>query len=413
MNSPVNAPLVYRGWWVVTACFIGLMLGETSVGVFTFGAFVKPLAAEFGWTRAEISLSRSIIGYTAVAVALPLGFLIDRYGARRLIVPSAFLLALATGSMYFLTDSLVHLYLGYFLIAFLGAATAPLCYSRVVVQWFDRQRGLALGIALAGVGVGAAVMPLFAQSVVTHWGWREAYLALGILILVIALPVVAFVLADSPDAKASSHAAHAPADLGAGLGIKAAAATRSFWLMAPAFLVMGVFTSGIVAHLIPLLTDRGVQPAQAAGIAATLGMSLVVGRVLAGHLMDRFFAPYVTIAFLIGPIVGFLLLATGAGTQATLLAVILIGLAFGAEIDVISYFTSRYFGVRNFGRIAAIMYALFQFGAGAGPLLMGRSFDVSGSYRTMLYVFAGLSLLAAVLVAFLGPYRFLRSLTGR
>lgn len=411
--NPRNPPRVYYGWWVVTACFIGLMLGETSVGVFTFGAFVKPLAAEFGWSRADISLARSIIGYTAVAVALPLGFLIDRYGARRLIVPSVLLLALATSSLYFLTDSLAHLYLGYFLIAFLGAATAPLCYSRVVVQWFDRQRGLALGIALAGVGIGAAVMPLFAQSIVTHWGWREAYLALGILIVVVALPVVAFVLVDSPDAHASSAVAHANADLSAGLGIREAAATGSFWLMAPAFLIMGVFTSGIVAHLIPLLTDRGVQPAQAAGIAATLGMSLVAGRVLAGHLMDRFFAPYVTIAFLIGPMIGFTLLAMGAGTQATILAVVLIGLAFGAEIDVISYFTSRYFGVRNFGRIAAIMYALFQFGAGAGPWLMGRGFDTAGSYEVMLYVFAGLSLLAAVLVAFLGSYRFTRSLTGR
>jgi predicted MFS family arabinose efflux permease len=153
-----------------------------------------------------------------------------------------------------------------------------------------------------------------------------------------------------------------------------------------------------------MLIDRGFQPGSAAFAASLLGISLIVGRVFVGHLMDRFFAPRVALVFLSGLVVGLALFAWGVSGFMVYFCAILVGLAIGAEFDVIAFFISRYFGPRSFGQIYGIMFGVFQFGSAIGPLAMGIGFDRTGSYSQVLWVMSGITIIAILMIAFLGPY---------
>ena len=189
---------MFYGWWVVIGSIVGLALGYSVVAVMSFGTFIKPLEESFGWTRGQISLGPTIIGLTAIVVFPYTGSLVDRFGVRKILLPSTILFGLVISSMYFLTGSLWHLYAMCVLIPILGAGTAPMTYSRLIVAWFDKKRGLALGVGLAGVGLGTTLVPMIASYFIEHYSWREAYLALGIMIIVLVWPLAKLLLKEAP-----------------------------------------------------------------------------------------------------------------------------------------------------------------------------------------------------------------------
>lgn len=170
----MSANKLFYGWVIVGASIVGLATGWATIGIFSFGAFIKPLELEFGWQRGEISLALGVINLTGIAMAPILGFLVDKHGVRKILLPSSLMLGLLTASLFFLSSNLWHFYLIWFLVAVLGCAATPLSYSKVIVKWFDRKRGIALGLGLAGVGLGAALMPPFAQALISSYGWRVA-----------------------------------------------------------------------------------------------------------------------------------------------------------------------------------------------------------------------------------------------
>ena len=402
---------IFYGWWIVVAAIIGLALGYSVIAVMSFGTFIKPLEASYGWSRGEISLGLTIIGITAIVIFPYAGALVDKYGVRKVLLPSTVLFGLVIGSMYFLTDSLWHLYGMCVLLPILGAGTAPMTYSRLIVAWFNRKRGLALGIGLAGVGLGTTLVPIIASWFIEHYSWREAYLALGALIILLAWPVANFVLRESPremglypDGTDRATDTDSHPDTHVGFTAKEALKQKSFWLMAASFVIAGLCTSTILAHLIPMMMDRGLTLQQAAGTLAYLGIALMIGRLVAGYLMDKFFAPYVVIGFLIGPVIGLAIFAMGAtGTVAALCAA-LIGMAIGAEFDVMAYFTSRYFGPRSFGQIYGYNYSAFKVGSSIGPLIMGLSYDMLGRYDEVLWALSATCIIGCVCVGLLGAY---------
>jgi len=408
-----NPGRIFYGWFIVAAAIIGLALGYSVVAVMAFGTFINPLEVEFGWSRGQISLGLSIISYTAIFVFPLAGMLVDRIGARRVLIPSSLLFAATMASMYFLTDSLWHFYAMCFLIPIMGSGTAPLTYSRIIVAWFDRKRGLALGIGLAGVGLGTALVPLIATWIMGTYGWRQAYAGIGILIVLLVMPVVWLVMYNSPrekgllpdgDAPAADADVYEEKKTLVGLTASEALKTRTFWLMVGSFGIAGLTTSTILIHLIPLMMDRGMSRAEAAGTFAYLGTALLIGRLLAGYLMDKFFAPRVVILFLLGPVIGLAMFASGAtGTTAALCAA-LVGMAIGAEFDVMAFFTSRYFGPRAFGQIYGYNYSAFKVGSATGPLIMGVAYDLVGRYDEILWTMSGVMLIACVLVGMIPRY---------
>ena len=414
---------VFYGWWNVATGFVGMGLSYAMFTVFAFGVFVKPLANEFGWSRGELSLAITMTNFAVVIVSPCLGFIIDRFGVRKVLIPSLIMMGLTVASMALLSAGLWHFYALYFLIPFLGAGTLPQSYSRVLIAWFERRRGIALGISLAGFGAGAMLIPVAAQLMIDNYGWRMAYAGFGAAVLALALPMAAFVLRERPadmgllpdgapaEATAgraaslvSDNSASVAMPEATGLSCREAARTRSFWLILVSFMLVGIGITSVIAHLVPMLTDRGVAPAGAALYMSSLALGLIAGRVLAGYLMDYFFAPYVAAFFLLGLLAGIVILASGAGGAPVFVAAVCVGMATGSEISEIAYICSRYFGSRAFGLIYGLMFSAFQLGSMVGSPLMGLYHDHAGDYTGALWVVAALVALGTVLIVLLGPY---------
>ena len=384
--------------------------------IFAFGVFVKPLEDEFGWTRGELSFAVTMTNFAVVIASPCLGLIIDKFGVRRVLIPSVILMGLTVASMTLLSANLWHFYLLYFLIPLLGAGTLPQSYSRVLIAWFSRRRGIALGISLAGFGVGAMLVPVFAQMMIETHGWRMAYAGFAVAIFALALPMAVFILKESPaemglepdgdpPENTSMDDDPVPVDAAAaGLSCPQAARTHSFWLILVSFMLVGIGITSILAHLVPMLIDRGVTPAGAALCMSSLALGLIAGRVLAGYLMDYFFAPYVAACFLLGLLAGIVILATGTAGALVFVAAVCVGMATGSEISEIAYICSRYFGPRAFGLIYGLMFAAFQLGSMIGAPLMGLYYDRAGNYIGALWVVAGIVVIGTILIALLGPY---------
>jgi len=404
---------IFYGWWVVLAGAVGLFWG-IPITVYSFGVFFKPLMQEFHATRAAISLAYTLRAIGDAICAPFVGWLIARFGTRRVILPAAVMFGLILLSIRFLSGGIGQFYVFY--VAFALAASigfGPLAYGNVVSLWFDRSRGLALGLTMTGIGCGAMVLPPFAQLLITHFGWRAAYAILGLAVLLVPLPTVAAFLKEKPEDLgllpdgAALAGFQAPANAGA-LGLTTSEAWRgsAFWLMVGAFFLVGASVQGCIVHTAAMLSDRGVSLQAAALGSSLLGSAVMIGRVGTGYLLDRLSATRVAACFFVCVSAGIGLFLLGGQPRLALLGAFLIGLGLGADIDIIPYLTSRYFGLRSFAQIYSMVLATFVLSGALGPLLMGWSFDFTRSYRPSLLVFLAATLSAAVLITRLGPYRY-------
>jgi len=390
-------------WWIVAGSVLGLMVGNGPVMQFTFGVFVKPLGHELQLDRASVSAAL-MVGLVATGIAtLFAGRAIDRFGTRAVVLPAIALFSLGMAAIGLFASSAISLALLYAAAGVVAAGQTPLAYSKAVSQAFDRQRGLALGVAMAGVGVGTAVMPQIAQWMVVEFGWRGAYVGLGALVLLVAMPTMALLVARP---QVPSSRAAVPLSATEGLTARQALSSVAFWILVVAFFCVAMAASGATAHLVPLMTDRGLSAAVATGALGTAGMALIAGRLLAGWLLDRVHGPWVAAAFFALPLVGVLMLVLSQSTATALPAAVLVGLGLGAEVDLIAYLQSRYLGLKAFGAIYGYLFATFMLGSGIGPFLMGSSFRSLHSYDPALWLFAAALLCACLLMAMLGPYRY-------
>ena len=404
---------IFYGWWVVVTASIGMLLGYAPILVFSFGVFARFFVTELHSSRTQVSLAFTLANIM-VSVASPLaGRLVDRFGARRVILPAILLFDCLLLSFTFVSTSLWQLYVMFLALGFVGSATAPVPYLKVVSNWFDRRRGLAIGLSMVGLGTGAILMPPIAQRLITALGWRSAYAAFSILSLAVSIPLVALCLRDSPqemgllpDGGVDSLVPSEPHPDKQGLTWREARRTATFWLMLSAFALVGASVHACVIHLPSMLTDRGISAETAALASSAFGIALLLGRVGSGYILDRVFAPYVAMFVFTGVTSGLFLLWSGAGGAAAFLGAFLVGLGMGAEGDLIAYCSSRYFGLRSFGEIYGYLFAAFTLSGAIGPLLMAVGFDRTGSYRLPILLFVALTIAATVLMSRLGPYRY-------
>jgi predicted MFS family arabinose efflux permease len=391
-------------WWVVVGAVSGLFVCNGPVLGFTFGVFLKPIMADTGWTRGSVSFALSVGGiFSSIAVPV-LGRMMDRWSIRRVALPGLVAYAVCL-ALVALSPPVFWIFTALFALAeTTSAIQTPLGYAKAISGWFDPRRGLALGIAMAGVGLGGSVIPQVANFLIERIGWRGAYAGLALLTLAIAFPAVALWIREPRPGEGERHAAAAAARL-VGLTTAEAARLPRFWILASVFFLVAVAINGTVAHVIPLLTDRGLSRDAATAIFGLFGLATLAGRLLAGYLVDRIFAPYVATVFFLAPLAGFAFLAGAAGPLPAL-GVVLFGLGLGTEIDLIAFLVSRYFGQRSFGELYGCFFMVFGFGSSIGRFLGGYVFDLTGSYNAA-FLGAGLALLVAVvLVNRLGAYAY-------
>jgi len=386
-------------WRIVLGAVLGLVVGNGPIMQFSFGVFIKPVSAELGVQRGTLSTAL-MIGLVLTGLATPfVGRYVDRHGIRRIALSAIVLFAVGMAMIGQVTTSLMTFIMLYALTGLVAAGQTPLIYAKAVSAAFDRRRGLALGVAMAGVGVGTALVPRLAQYLIDHVGWRHAYLGLGVLTAVVAIPAIIWLV------DGGAYEKGVPLEL-PGLTAGEVVRTGTFWKLTLAFFALATAASGTIAHLVPLMTDRGIPAATAANVLATAGLALIGGRLLAGYLLDRFFAPYIAAAFFAMPIIGIAMLLSTSSVAMAIPSIMLVGLGLGAEVDFIAYLQSRYFGLRAFGEVYGYFFAVFMFGSGVGPFLVGMGFQKLHNYEVPLYLVCGGLLIACLLMLILGPYRY-------
>jgi MFS family permease len=387
----------------VFACACGLLVGAGAVLIFTFGVFLKPVTEDLGISRGDLSGALGISAWF-VALSCPMiGWLIDRYGTRRVMIPGILLFALAVASFGLMpAKPLAVVYLIFCVAGFISGVQTPIPYAAVVSHWFDRERGIALGVATAGVGLGVALIPQLAAYLINHFGWRDAYFGLAVAVVVLAwIPVTIFVR-DPPKIAASGDR-----DASAGLpGIEALAAlkTGTFWMLSIAFFLGVMAINGTIVHIVALLTDRGIPLQVATGALSIAGIAIIVGRIICGWCLDKFWGPYVATCFFVLPMIGIALLGSGWAYPVPLFGAALCGAGIGAEIDLMAFFISRYFGLKAYGKVYGLMFMLFNIGTGLGPALSGRAFDMYHGYTQIFVVYEVALAITCLLLVRLGQY---------
>lgn len=398
-----------KGWRVLLAAMMGVACGASPIPFNSIGFFLRPLNAEFGWSFAELSAGIAIFGVVAALLAPVYGSLADRYGVRPVALLSLTAFGFAFAAFAFTPNALAGYYALWFVVGLIGIGSTPVTWSRAVNLWFVGNRGLALGIMLVGTSLAAMVVPRLTEHFIAEYGWRWAFPLLAMLPLFVALPL-AFLFFREPRPEERPRALTAVPG-GELLGIKLRDAVRGhrFWLIFLSILCVAFAYGGAHFHMVEILGLQGFSRPAAAGIMGWLGASILVGRVLAGFLLDRFWAPLVTLPLLSLPAISCVLLAgDGLTWPVALFAAVLLGLAAGAESDLIAYLASRYFGMAHYGKIYGMLYMAFGLASAASPAAYGWVRDTNGDYDAMLTIAMGLFVVGAVMLLGLGRYPELR-----
>src|SRR3984885_11468023 len=292
--------LGYYGWRVALAACLGVMAGFGSLFVYTFSVFVKPLAAEFGWSREAISTGFAIAAVTLGLCSPLLGRLIDRLGPRRIILICMTVFGCGIASLALLHSGLWQFYLTCFVLGLVGNGAAHLAYSRSISTWFHRRLGMALAFVMVGAGLGSMILPVVAQSIINVSGWRAAYAALGGLALLLGLPLSwRYIRERGAVGRKAAPVAHS------GMTWQQGLRSSAFWIVTAILFVSSISMNGAITHLSALLTDRGLTAGNAALCASVMGVSSLLGRIAVGWLLDRFFGPRVAFEKTVIPALAF------------------------------------------------------------------------------------------------------------
>lgn len=389
----------YYGWRVVLAACFGIMAGFGSLFVYTFAVFVKPLSAEFGWSREAISRGFGLAAVTLGFVSPLLGRWIDRFGPRRIILPCMTVYCCAILSLALLRSQLWQFYVTCIVLGAVGNGAAHLAYSRSISTWFQRRLGMALAFIMVGAGLGAMILPVVAQTIISRSGWRVGYASLGCLALLLGLPLSwRYVRERGQILHRSAPVAHSGMTWQQGLH------SYAFWIIVVVLFASSISMNGAITHLVALLTDRGITVRYAALCASLLGGSSVLGRIGVGWLLDRFFGARVAFVVSLSTAAGIFLLSGANSFSAGCLAAALIGVGAGGEAAITPYLLTRYFGLRAFSTLYGLTWTFYAAAGAIGPVILGRAFDLTGSYASLLVVLAIMTVLASAMNLLLPRY---------
>lgn len=406
-NYAIDLAEFRRGWRVLILALIGVWTSVTVAPLYAFGSMIIPLQEAFGWSRSEIQPAISFLFAGSVISIQITGWLFNRYGMRSVTLCSLVALPLAYLLMTFNTGSIWQLYAGYALLTFAGLAAMPLTWTQLINLWFDVNRGLALAIILCGTGLATLTLPPLLTWAMEIWGWRSGFWLLAALPLLVTLPLSFFWLSTAGPL-VQRVAAAKKADVASvelpGLTFGQSVRSRRL-LICNIAMVLGVTaTVGLVVNTVPLLRDKGLTASDAAHVFSLFGVSLVVGRVVIGYLMDRFWAPGVSCAALLLPALGCLIFMAQTDMYLLMLGSILIGIGAGAELDIASFLIARYFGMRDYARVYGLHMAVICVGSTLAPFGYAWLFAKTASYSIMLgYCTFGFAVGALSLLA-LGRY---------
>ena len=408
---------IFYGWKIVGTSILcySAAPGQFAIGI--LGVFVIPLQLEFGWSRADIFLSTAFLTLTQAIFTPLLGSLVDKYGSKKVMMPSLFFFGLLLGGIPLFVGDTAHLYLFYAIIGGLSGGAAAVPYLRLAGAWFVKKRGLAFGLVMSGGGLGYAYSPPLVQYMIDNYGWRSGYYMLAAILIFLVLPLIQLFIYDKP--QDINLLPDGDSD-GEGLGVNEAVIEYDdvgkitlgallkmplFYQLFTTFMLLTFCLYGLMSNLVPMLNDRGMDTGTAALAASTVGITIIVSRIVIGILLDKYFAPRVGMVCFMLSAMGTAFLAFGAVGPTAFLAAIFFGFSVGAELDLLAYLITRYFGLSSFGMVYGILFAAFLGGVSLGPVVFGRLFDYYGSYVNILGICSFILVVTSLSMLLLPKYK--------
>ncbi len=392
-DQPLRRPPIFHGWTIVAASFALLFVGFGTA--YSFAAFFHALRDEFHATRGDISLVFAITGFLYFGLGAISGPVADRIGPRRVLLLGVALitvgLLLASGA-----QALWQIYLTYSLGVGVGVGLVYVPAVGAVQRWFTRRRGLASGLAVAGIGAGTLVMPLLAAWLIDAWGWRATYGVLAAITLFIGVPA-ALIVEHSPERRglrADGEAPHpdgTPAPPISGNSIGEALRSRPFWLLYAAGFSASVGIFIPFAHLAPYARDHGFTDGFGALLVGLIGVGSVAGRLVLGGSADRIGRRVALIGSFVG--MGISLFGWLGATEGWSLSIFALafGASYGGFVALMPALSTDYFGGRNAGGIIGLLFTGAATGALLGPTLAGAVYDARDSYTLPILLGVGMN----------------------
>ena len=401
---------LFPGWQVVAGSAVGISFGSVPMFASGFALLAAAMATEFGWNQPQVQLAATLF-LLLQTIAYPIcGFPLDRVGSRKFAVASIVAFAVTLAILSQIGSSLTGFYLAFALIGILTAGTNVLPYARAIALWFNRRRGIALGIAASSQAVGSFLIPVLAQRTIARFGWSGALLALAAFELVVCLSLVALLVKDSPapyglkpDGGAATDASSVT--LPTQKSLKEMVATATFWKLAISFAAMGMTFYAIAPNIVYILSkSAGMTRPQIAQVLTASGIAVLFGRIVIGYLLDKIHAPVVGALTLIFTACSAATYALTANPIFITLAAIAGGFAIGGETDLMPYLASRYFGARAVPKIFGWFLFAFFMGATVAPLSFAKLSVAYGGASTPLFMLVALQIVPLALFLSLGRY---------
>jgi len=396
----------FYGWVVVAASALAQFIsgpGQT----FLISVFIDPVISELGWSRTLVSSLYTAGSLTAGVAVIFVGRLLDRYGARIMLLAVGVLFGLAALWMS-TVDHPVKLYVGFAALRTLGQGSLGLISTTLIALWFVRLRGRAMAIGAIGAAISMATFPIMAHALISHTGWRNTWVVLALVIWVVLVPIVLLVRRSPesvgllPDGKPAQQLKEQAVDARASIAqevnfsLSEALHTRSFWLLLFATSALPLITTGLCFHQISLLTIKGIQAGVATAVFSIIGPSQLLGTFIAGFMADRFPNRYLLVAgqVLLGMAMLWIFLIASSW-QAFIYGAIL-GLSMGFIMNIAAVIWPNYYGRLHLGSIRGVSMASTVAFAALGPLPFGLVYDITGDYSLAILVLLALPVSCAV-----------------
>jgi len=409
----LKKPKVFYGYWILIATFFCLFI-YAGCGFYAFSLFVRPLQADFGWGRGEIMAAFTILFLVSGMASPFIGKVVDRYGARRVISIGATIVGLGF-ILLSVMSNLWHFYVVYAVIGVGITAIGQVPTSAIVSNWFEKRRGLVIGVMSTGIGIGGfALAPLTGGYLIPSFGWRISYRVLALLAWLLIIPLALLVMKTKPadmglypDGRQAPDAmtgAEASSSTARGLTLRMALATSAFWLICISFLLNQVSQIGLVQIQVPHLEDIGFPVVTAATALGFVGLASAVGKFGFGWLCDHIPAKYtcsIGLGFMLTGLIIFMNIKPTSPVTMVWLYALITGLGSGSWLPTMSMLISTNFGLVAYGTIFGVVSLFQNLGMAVGPLMAGYMYDTMNTYHLAFIIFLvlfGIAILAMLAV---------------
>lgn len=369
-----------RAWLALMGACLCMFCGVPSVIYFTFGVFLPEIISDTQWSRTAIAAAIGPGALIASVLDPIYGKIVDKYGVRIVVLIGAPIFALSLALLGLFPRSALEFAVCITVMWVLVFAGSTIPYAQMLTGWFDKRRGLALGIMFCSMALGIAAWPPFAAYLIAEIGWRHAYLVMGIIAGSVMFLSALLFLKNAPKRVLVEDGQ----EQYLGMSLGGTLRTLRFWKMAALFALLVAVLAGMALNFPVIMRQQGADAQTAAAIMSVIGISMAVGRLLLGPMLDRWFAPRIAMATMTLPILALVLMMASTERLLTTVAAALLGLGLSTVYPLGAYMVSRAFGFRAYGTIYALMTIALSLGAASGPAAIGVALAIEIDTSTIL-----------------------------